>query len=172
MSNQRTQEESQLQITRGGPDLISPPSTPPGETWYYQVILPFQVAPRLAAAFCNIRKEYASGADFETGVDVVLFDDLSSVSADHAVPITRNHEEPNPRTNPPGAKSIMVKYPAAGGFVPLGAKRLDGSPHPHAGTGFALVYVGAYQLNIQSSPPYSVCFYANEEHYSYFELFQ
>ena len=32
----------------------------------------------------------------------------------------------------------MVKYPVAGGFVPAGAKRADGSPHPHAGTGFGL----------------------------------
>jgi hypothetical protein len=32
----------------------------------------------------------------------------------------------------------MVKYPVVGGFVPVGAKAADGSPHPHAGTGFGV----------------------------------
>ena len=172
MADQRTRGASQFQVTQGGPALVSPPSTPSGETWHYQVIFPFQVAVRQAAAFCNVRKGYAPGADYEIGVDIVFFDDLSRVSADHAVPITRNHEGPNPRTTPPGAPSIMMKYPCAGGFVPLGAKRPDGSRHPHAGTGFALANVVAYQAHIQASPPYRTCFYAQEEHYSYFELFQ
>ncbi|MEE2710803.1 MAG: sialidase family protein [Gemmatimonadota bacterium] len=172
MSNNPIREEAPFQVTKGGPDLISPPSVPPGETWHYQVIFPFQVAPRKAAAFCNIRKGFAPGADFENGMDIIFFDDLSHVSAEHAVPISRNHEAPNPRTTPPGAPSIMMKYPCAGGFVPLGAKRPDGSPHPHAGTGFSLVNVVAYQSNIQTSPPYRTCVYANEESYSYFELFQ
>ncbi|MBT5872120.1 MAG: hypothetical protein HOH43_01775, partial [Candidatus Latescibacteria bacterium] len=134
-----------FEITNGSPDLVHPPSTPPGETWLYQVIMPFQVAPGLAAAFCNIRRGDAPGADFEIGMDVVLFDDLNKVTADRAVPISRNHEAPNPRTSPPNAPSVMMKYPCAGGFVPLGARRPDGSPHPHAGTGFALINVVAYQ---------------------------
>ena len=92
-----TQRESQsgneglsngIQITKGDVDLITPPSTPSGETWHYQLALPFQVAPRKAAAFCNIRKGYSPGVDFEAGVDVVLFDNLSVISADSAVPLT------------------------------------------------------------------------------------
>ena len=33
---------------------------------------------------------------------------------------------------------MQGKFPATGAFVPLGAKLDDGSPHPAAGTGFAL----------------------------------
>ena len=137
MPDPNTPQRPQLQVSRGGADLTYPPSTPLGETWHYQITLPFQVAPRRAAVFSNIRKGYAVGIDFETGVDVILFDDLAHVSSEQAVALTRNHEEPNPNTTPPGAPAVMVKYPARGGFVPLGAKRADGSPHPHAGTGFA-----------------------------------
>ena len=32
----------------------------------------------------------------------------------------------------------MVKYPVAGGFVPVDAKTADGSAHPHSGTGFGV----------------------------------
>jgi len=161
-----------VQITTRGTGLISPPSAPPGETWHYQITLPFQVAPRKAAVFCNIRKGYATGIDFETGVDVILFDDLSNICADHAVPLTRNHEEPNPNTTPPGADSVIVKYPARGGFAPLGAKRADGSPHPHAGTGFAINQAISWPLHIQTEPPYAVYYYRDAERYYYHELHQ
>jgi hypothetical protein len=172
MSGVSTSPTSRLRIIKRGPDLTRPSHTPSGETWHYQVSLPFQVAPRQAAVFCNLRKGYALGVDFEVGVDIIFFDDLSHVSAEYAVPLTRNHEEPNPHTTPPGAPSVMVKYPARGGFVPLGAKRADGSAHPCAGSGFAINQALAWPLTVRAKPPYDAYDYVGAEHYAYFELHQ
>ena len=172
MCTQSTLSVPPLSITKGDVDLVTPPSTPAGETWHYQLALPFQVAPRKAAVFCSIRQGYAPGVDFEAGADVVFLNALATVSASDAVPLTRNHKEPNPNTTPPGAPSIMVKYPARGGFVPLGAKRADGSPHPHAGTGFATNSAIAWPLQIKATPPYSVFYYRGAESYAYHELHQ
>ena len=127
-----------VRVTRGAAFLRAPVSVPAGEVWRYGIIYPFQVAPRLAAVFCNIRKALNPGVDFELGSDVLLFDGLDAIQRDTAVQISRNHEEPNPNSRPPNEQAVMVKYPVAGAFVPAGAKRADGSPHPHAGTGFGL----------------------------------
>ena len=133
-----------LSVTRGEADLRVPPDTPPGKSWRYGLIFPFQVAPRMAAAFVNIRIRNGvmaparSGDDYEVGVDVTLFDDISGTLTSTPVVVTRNDEEPNPHSDPPNQPAIMVKYPMRGGFIPLGAKTADGSPHPHAGTGFGI----------------------------------
>ena len=67
-----------------------------GEVWRYGLTYPFQVAPRTAAVFCNIRRVNNPGVDFEVGTDVVLFDDLSNFKPLSIIPVSRNHEEPNP----------------------------------------------------------------------------
>ena len=163
-------------VTRVGPDLLSPLNVPEGENWRYGLTFPFQVAPRKVAVWCNIRKERAMGVDFEVGTDVVLFDSLSNVGSGQAVAVSRNHEEPNPNSKPPGAPSVMVRYPVRGGFVPLGAKRADGSPHPHAGTGFGICQVIAWPLggpkvseipDRQGQRPYQ-----GSQRYEFFELKQ
>ena len=143
-------------ITQGGPDLQVPPSTPEGETWIYQLGLPFQVDQDTAGYFCNIRVAGVKGTDFENGSDVILFDNITDVSSDGAVPITRNHREPNPNSKPPMQEAIMVKYPVMGGFVPQGAKRPDGTPHPHAGTGFGINHATAWRTEFPGPPPYGV----------------
>ena len=102
---------------------MHPKGTPAGKAWLYQISLPFQVAKEKAAAFCNVREGLVKGVDFECGVDVILFDNLSNLNSDGAVIVTRNQEEPNPNSIPPGKSSVVVKYPARGGFVPLEAKR-------------------------------------------------
>ena len=159
-------------VTRGGSDLVSPPSTPSGDTWRYQLALPFQVAPRKAAVFCNIRKGLVPYMDFEVGVDVILFDDLATVSADHAVLLSRSHEGQNPNTAPPGVRAFMSKYPARGGFVPLGAERVDGSPHPHAGTGFAILDVVAKNTDAPFDRKNIGGYFLGLESYAYTELHQ
>ncbi len=127
-----------VRVTRGAALLRAPVSVPAGEVWRYGITYPFQVAPRLAGVFCNIRKALNPGVDFELGSDVLLFDSLDAIRSEAAVQISRNHGEPNPNSRPPNERAVMVKYPVAGAFVPTGAKRADGSPHPHAGTGFGL----------------------------------
>ncbi len=136
--SQAEHRQGPVRVTRGAAFLRMPVSVPAGEVWRYGIIYPFQVAPRLAAVFCNIRKALNPGVDFELGSDVLLFDSLDAIRIDRAVQISRNHEEPNPNSRPPNEQAVMVKFPVAGAFVPAGAKRADGSPYPHAGTGFGL----------------------------------
>jgi hypothetical protein len=119
---------------------VLPRGVPSGDAWRYGLVFPFQLAPRRGAAFCNIRGK--RGHDFEVGADVVVFDELGRIGAQDAVVLTRNTPEPNP--NAAGTPALMVKFPVRGGFVPYGAKRLDGSPHPHAGTGFGTSQVEAW----------------------------
>src|SRR6185369_14110623 len=60
-----------------------------------------------------------------------------------------------------GQPLIMVEHTKVGGFVPLGAKLADGRPHPHAGTGFAVVRTHSFaadlstRLNSEVRPPYA-----------------
>src|SRR5438094_167995 len=101
----RTAPPARFEATRGTVDLTIPPSTPRGEIWRYGLAYPFQVAPGRAILFVNIRGN--RGHDFEIGTDAILFDNLSTIRAERALPVSRNHEETNPRSNPPGKPSIM-----------------------------------------------------------------
>src|SRR5688572_18535546 len=136
-----------VRATRGAVKLTSPPDVARGEVWRYGLTYPFQVAPRTAAVFCNIRRVNNPGVDFEVGTDVVVFNDLLNFKPLSIVPVSRNHEEPNPNSNIPNEKAIMVKYPVAGAFVPWQAKRTDGTAHPHAGTGFGITSAIAWPLD-------------------------
>ena len=151
---------------------MRPRDTPAGKTWLYQIALPFQVSRDTAAAFCNVREGLVKGVDFECGVDVILFDNLSNLNGDDAVIVTRNQEEPNPHSIPPGKPSVVVKYPARGGFVPVAAKRNDGAPHPHAGTGFGINQAIAWKTGDPGVPPYGVNMFSGPETYQYFEVHQ
>jgi len=141
------QDSGIVRATRGSVKLIAPPDVARGEVWRYGLTYPFQVAPRTAAVFCNIRRVNNPGVDFEVGTDVVLFNDLLNFKPLSIVPVSRNHEEPNPNSNIPNEKSIMVKYPVAGAFVPWQAKGTDGTAHPHAGTGFGITSAIAWPLD-------------------------
>jgi len=121
-------------ITAHPPRLTEPAENPPGEVCRYGVGFPFQVAPKLAGVLCCLRNEGHPVGDFENGSDLILFDELDTLDPAGAVPIIRNDKYVNPR----GERRISIHYPVVGGFVPLGALRDDGTPHPHAGTGFGL----------------------------------
>lgn len=125
-------------ITKGGADLSIIPDTPPGELWRYGGGGAFQVAPCLAAFFCSIWVEGKGNIDFVNGSDVILFNDLSDISAENAIPFSRNET---------GESFVVVKGTVTGGFVPFGAKLTDGSPHPHAGSGFGLNYALKYMFD-------------------------
>jgi hypothetical protein len=155
--------KGKLSMTNGRVDLRVPVGAPAGETWRYGLTFPFQLAPRTAAAFCNIRGK--RGHDFEVGTDVIVFDDVAKIRPEQAIAISRNHEESNPHSQPPGKPAIMVKYPVRGGFVPLGAKLSDGTPHPHAGTGFGTSQAIAWTPNQDRT-------YDKSEAYEYLELCQ
>ena len=125
-------------FTKGTAALSELPDTPPGELWRYGGGGAFQVAPRKAAFFCSIWVEGKGNIDFVNGSDVIVFDDLSDIRSDNAIPLSRNEI---------GESSVTVKGTVVGGFVPLGAKLADGSPHPHAGTGFGQCYALLYPLD-------------------------
>jgi hypothetical protein len=121
-------------VTRGPADLTTPPDSRPDAVLAYGLGFPFQVAPDQAALFCNVRVEGVDVFDFENGTDVIIFADLAAIKAAGAVPISRNER----RTEGDGVERLVIKFPMIGGFVPRGALRADGAPHPHAGTGFGL----------------------------------
>lgn len=123
-------------ITKGKADLTVPPETPPGEVWRYGLGFPFQVGPRMAGLFCNIRKEGTGSIDFEIGTDLILFDELSKIGAAKPIPLSQYEKG----VHPDFGKTITRKGPVVGGFVPFGAKQADGSPHPYAGSGFGLCW--------------------------------
>lgn len=122
-------------ITKGPADLVLPPGSETAGNMRYGLGFPFQVAPRRAAIFCNLRTEGIPISDFENGTDVIIFSNLSDISAEGAIPISRNEKLVDPTS---GKQHIIVKYPVVGGFVPLGARLKDGAAHPHAGTGFGI----------------------------------
>ena len=148
-----------MNVTKGNVDLKVPPGAPSKEVWRYGIGIPFQLTSSKGSLFCNIHLEYGPTYDFEVGTDLIIFDDISKISSNEAIPISRNHEEINPNTR---KSCIMVKYPIRGGFVPRDAKLTDGSTHPHAGTGFGISLV----------IPFDAKTYQMDFTYTFLKLFQ
>lgn len=115
--------------------LRRPRNILPGESQSYGLAWPAQITAGSFGLMVNIRRDESPAIDFEAGSDLVVFGPDMGVSA--AVPVSRNHVEPDTET---GEDLVMVKYPVTGGFVPAGALREDGAPHPFAGTGFGVAH--------------------------------
>ena len=76
------------------------------------------------------------GHDLSAGNDGFVFKKLSDIKPENAVTINRPVADYSLR---PGKDSAyLAKYPAFGGFIPLGARLENGLPHPAEGTGFCL----------------------------------
>lgn len=101
--------------------------------------------------------------DFENGPDAIVFNDLATIGQQEAVVSARSAEQSNPAT---GRKRVAVTYPIVGGFVPLGARRPDGTPHPAAGTGFGFSQALCSDLNDEGyfawSDPFTGRWYAHQ----------
>lgn len=149
-------------VRRNLHEILTPPHAPAGEHWRYGLGFPLQVSPTQAAIFANIHRVSAATWDYEAGTDGLIFDDLRGLIPEVAIPLSRNHRETHPAT---GKKVTMVKNPLLGGFVPIGAKHADGSPHPHAGTGFGIALAIAHDASTDLP-------LAHDEPYAYFELSQ
>lgn len=121
-------------ITANPPRLTEPNEHPIGEWCRYGVAYPFQVDATTAAVLCALRNEGYPVGDFENGADVILFDDLHAIDPARVFPIVRNDKYVDVK----GQRRINIHYPTIGGFIPLGAKHDDGTPHPHAGTGYGM----------------------------------
>ena len=134
--------------TKGPRDLSIPRDTPPGQDGIYQLGTPFQLSDTQAGMFCNIRRVSVYAGDLEMGSDLVIFDDIDGICAESAIALIRGGEMDHPET---GERMILSTYPFVGGFVPLGARRHDGTPHPHAGSGFAVCTQRGYPAHARSS---------------------
>ena len=132
-------------VSRGDADLVEPPGAPAGEVWRYGLGFPMQISPTEAALLVNVRMEGSGNIDFEIGSDVVIFDDLETITAERALPVSRYERG----VDPIGGPFIVRKGPILGGFVPLGAVLPDGSPHPHAGSGFGMCWAIRHDLDEQ-----------------------
>jgi hypothetical protein len=131
-------------VGKGGPTLTEPTAETGGQLLRYGLGFVLQVGPRKAAVLANVRTVGKGHWDFEDGTDAVVFDDLATVGQQKAVVCARNAEQINADT---GRKRVAVTYPIVGGFVPLAAKRADGTTHPAAGTGFGFSQALCFDLN-------------------------
>ena len=120
------------------------PSQPDGQQWVYQIARAFQLSQTEIGLLANIRLCAIRPVDIEVGNDLVILDRLDCIEPKATVPLNRADVMAHPRT---GASLLMSRYPMAGGFVPLGACLADGTPHPHAGTGFAMSHVIGYPVD-------------------------
>ncbi len=127
-----------LNVTHRDRALHQVPSEDDGEKWVYQIGIPLQLSPTECGIVLNIRRANILTGDLEIGNDLAILDRLDRISTERIVPLNRSDTRPHPRT---GKRTLFARYPLVGGFVPLGAKRPDGSAHPHAGTGFAVSQV-------------------------------
>jgi hypothetical protein len=126
------------------PALRAVSSQPPGQQWVYQLARAFQLSPTEIGLLVNIRWCAIRPVDIEVGNDLVIVDRVDRIEPKAIVPLNRGDIGKHPRTGEP---LLLSRYPLAGGFVPLGACRSDGSPHPHAGTGFAMSHVIGYPVD-------------------------
>ena len=108
---------------------------PLGMSGVYQITRCVQLDATAAGFFVNLRQDKTSGFDVEIGTDFCFTRDPKLRNFEGFQPIARA-EVVDPAGD--GSRFLMVSYPMFPAFVPLGAKLADGSPHPHAGTGFAV----------------------------------
>jgi hypothetical protein len=123
------------EITRGKPTVSLPKSSTDNLPVRYGLGFPVQLGPNSAGLFCNLRVVGPKRSDYEDGCDMLVFDDLGNVGQADPTAISRNEKENDVET---GKLRFIEKFPAIGGFWPLGAKRPDGSAHPGEGRGFAI----------------------------------
>jgi len=127
-----------LNVTHRDRALHRVPSEGDDEEGVYQIGIPLQLSPTECGIVLNIRRANILTGDLEIGNDLAILDRLDRINTERIVPLNRSDTRPHPHT---GKRTLFARYPLVGGFVPLGAKRSDGSVHPHAGTGFAVSQV-------------------------------
>lgn len=114
---------------------MSPHSTPERQLRYSTSKL-LQIAPRKALLVVGREEIGGQTLDFAAGVELILVDDHEHIDPVGGMVLTDNEMVENPLTN---EAVLMQKFPATGGFIPLGHKSADGVAHPHAGTGFLVL---------------------------------
>lgn len=124
-----------IEVTHGKLLLKAPPDRPRQGTLRYALGFPFQTGPRTIGVMTMRTIEGTPNYGFLDGSDVILLDELKLSGRERIFAASRNELEEGKGGEPP---RLLIKSPLMGGFVPLGALRVDGTPHPHAGTGFGI----------------------------------
>lgn len=130
----------------------------------YGLAAPFQVSPTHAAMTLNLRAVGVPIVDLEAGNDLIVFDSLDAIRPEAVIPLDRCEPAVDPKT---GERVNLVKYPPSVGFIPLGATLPDGSPHPHAGTGFGIGQSLGFPVERSVHQPYNQRYIQ-----TFFDLFQ
>jgi hypothetical protein len=97
----------------------------------------FQLDRENSMLVASLREQ--GGHDFAVGNDAFVFQNLHDIVPEKAIPI--NRLDPHYRLKQSDAPAVQGRYPASGGFVPLGAMLPNGMPHPAAGSG--ILFSGA-----------------------------
>jgi hypothetical protein len=108
--------------------------------WWYVSWIPFQISATECAVPLNRMATGIYTVDFGLGFDMAVLDNLDGPPK-QIMELGRTALERHPRSGKPVQMSRWAPHV---GFVPLGAKRADGTPHPHAGTGFGVGTVLAF----------------------------
>ncbi len=85
----------------------------------------------------NIRRTVADAYDIEIGSDLAIVRDPEFRRAESFQPLARSRVI----AYKDGKSYLLLSYPVTVGFAAIGATLPDGSPHPHAGTGFGYAHV-------------------------------
>ena len=93
------------------------------------------------------------GHDMCVGNDGYIFQKLSDIKPENAIPLNRPDE--NYKLKYKEGYAWLAKFPGMGGFVPLGAKLENGKPHPAAGTGVLISEGVTYNSERTTASPYS-----------------
>lgn len=123
------------EVSRDKLVLTTPPDRLACGSLRYALALPFQAGPHTIGLMVMRMIEETPNYGFLDGSDVILLDELKLPRRERVFAATRNEVEQGKSGAPP---RLFMKSPLLGGFVPRGALRADGTPHPHAGTGFGI----------------------------------
>lgn len=126
--------------------LRASPFHAPGETLIHNMAIPFQIAKETVGLWAGLNKARTGVLDYAAGSDLLWTNGAMENAQWERVELFRNTIEKNPLT---GGEALFMRFPAGGGFVPCDARLSDGSPHPAAGTGFALCHLHAMPLEVQ-----------------------
>lgn len=138
-----------LTITHRPRAFFAVPSQPATEEWACQMARVLQLNATDVGFVLNIRRCRVRMFDTEVGNDLAIVDRLDGFDGARIFPLNRGAIAADPRT---GTLSLMCRYPLAAGFVPLGARRPDGTPHPHAGTGFGMSHIIGFPVDATGRP--------------------
>jgi len=140
---------SLTRVTKGRRIFGPVPDSPKDQQWVYQSSRAFQLSASEVGFMTQIRPGGAGTVDLSFGNDLLVVSDLDdfAIRSRHVIDRPRYFQDPRD-----GRDLVGSVHWNKGGFVPLDAKRSDGSPHPHAGTGFGgsiiVGYPAAYETKL------------------------